>query len=74
MDETNLGPLDLHLFNEGAHFNLARHLGVSADDCLRGLQAFQGLPHRIGPGGERAGCDHLIEAQPRTGGRWRSRQ
>lgn len=25
----------------------ARHLGVSADDCLRGLQAFQGLPHRM---------------------------
>jgi UDP-N-acetylmuramoylalanine--D-glutamate ligase len=25
----------------------ARHLGVSAADCLRGLQAFEGLPHRM---------------------------
>jgi UDP-N-acetylmuramoylalanine--D-glutamate ligase len=25
----------------------ARHLGVSKDDCLRGLQEFQGLPHRM---------------------------
>jgi UDP-N-acetylmuramoylalanine--D-glutamate ligase len=25
----------------------ARHLGVSANDCLRGLQEFGGLPHRM---------------------------
>lgn len=25
----------------------ARHLGVSAEDCLRGLQEFGGLPHRM---------------------------
>jgi len=25
----------------------ARHLGVSMEDCLRGLQAFEGLPHRM---------------------------
>ncbi len=25
----------------------ARHLGVSVDDCLRGLRAFEGLPHRM---------------------------
>jgi UDP-N-acetylmuramoylalanine--D-glutamate ligase len=25
----------------------ARHLGVSADDCVRGLRAFEGLPHRM---------------------------
>lgn len=25
----------------------ARHLGVSVEDCLRGLRAFEGLPHRM---------------------------
>lgn len=33
----------------------ARHLGVPADACLRGLEGFQGLPHRMTLVRERAG-------------------
>ncbi|WAS92083.1 UDP-N-acetylmuramoyl-L-alanine--D-glutamate ligase [Nannocystis punicea] len=41
----------------------ARHLGVAADACLRGLQGFHGLPHRMTFVRERAGVRYYDDSK-----------